>query len=228
MTNRQRSLSTTLKAVLLRPLQLPGVAKLLSGLTDTHATIFMCHRFSVPELGVTGHDGAVLRRCLAHLRKRRYALLSLEELFRKLRDGIPLRRAIAFTIDDGYFDHGQIAAPIFAEFDCPVTTFVATGYIDGKSWFWWDKLTYIFERTGRRELTPRLGDRQIVYRLDSPDARLAGSKDLSLRCQDASEADRLACVLETSREAEVELPAKPPANFAPLSWDTARSLEKGG
>lgn len=228
MTNGQRSLSTTLKAVLLRPLELPGVAKLLSSLTDTHAAVFMCHRFSVPELGVVGHDASVLRHCLAHLRKQRYSFLPLEELFRKLRDGVPLKRAIAFTIDDGYFDHGQIAAPIFAEFDCPVTTFVTTGYLDGKSWFWWDKLTYVFERTRRTELLTRLGDRQIAYRLDSPEARSAGSKDLSLRCQDASEADRLACILETSRAAEVELPAKPPANFAPLSWDTARRLEKGG
>ncbi len=228
MPNGRRSLSTTLKAVLLRPLELPGVSKMLSSLTDTQTTIFMCHRFSVPELGVIGHDGAVLRRCLAHLRKRRYDLLSLQELFRSLHDGTPLKRAIAFTIDDGYFDHGQIAAPIFAEFDCPVTTFVATGYIDGKSWYWWDNLTYVFERTRRTELLARLGDRQIVYRLDSPRARSAGSKDLSLRCQDASEADRLACILETSREAEVELPAKPPAQFAPLSWEAARSLEKGG
>jgi Polysaccharide deacetylase len=109
-----------------------------------------------------------------------------------------------------------------------VTTFVTTGYLDGKTWFWWDKLEYIFERTKRTELPARLEDRQIVYRLDSLGARSAGSKDLSLRCQDASEADRLACILETSREAEVELPAKPPARFAPLSWDTARSLEKGG
>jgi peptidoglycan/xylan/chitin deacetylase (PgdA/CDA1 family) len=228
MTNGQRSLSATLKVVLLRPLELPGVAKVLSSLTDTQATIFMCHRFSVPQLGIVGHDATALRRCLAHLRKRRYSFLPLEEVFRKLHDGIPLKRAIAFTIDDGYFDHGQIAAPIFAEFDCPVTTFVATGYIDGKTWYWWDKLEYIFERTKRTELPARLGDGQIVYRLDSLGARSDGSKDLSRRCQDASEADRLACILETSCEAEVELPGKPPARFAPLSWDAARSLEKGG
>jgi peptidoglycan/xylan/chitin deacetylase (PgdA/CDA1 family) len=219
---------TSLKSVLLKPLTLPGVAETLSALTRTNATIFMCHRFSVPELGVTGHNAAALRRSLAHLRKQRYDLISLRELFRRLWDGAPLKRVIAFTVDDGYFDHGQVAAPVFAEFDCPVTTFVATGFIDGKSWYWWDKLTLIFEGTRRTELRARLGGKEIVYRLTSTRERCAGNEDLNMQCQNASEADRLDCISNLSREAEVELPVTPPARFAPLSWAMARNLEKTG
>ncbi len=200
----------------------------MAALTGTEGCIFMLHRFSAPEFGVHGHDPAALRRNLAHLRKRRYYLISLQEMFRRLRDREPLKRAVAFTIDDGYFDHARIAAPVFAEFDCPVTAFVATGFLDGKIWFWWDRLTHIFESTRRKELTARVGNQAVVYRLGSTADRAEQCWDLNVRCQNATEAERLACVGELSREADVEVPAAPPARFAPMTWDEARQLEKGG
>ena len=33
--------------------------------------------------------------------------------------------AVVFTMDDGYFDQATVGGAIFAEFDCPVTTFVS-------------------------------------------------------------------------------------------------------
>ena len=200
----------------------------MATLTGTRATIFMLHRFSMPDLAVSGDQPAALRRNLAQLRKQHYHLISLQDLFRKLLDREPLERAVAFTIDDGYCDHGQIAAPIFAEFDCPVTTFLVTSFAEGTSWFWFDKLAYIFEETKRPNLDARLGNAAISYAIDSKQVRASACLDLNLRCQDASEADRLSCVLDLSREAEVELPEAPPARFAPLSWEDARTLEKGG
>jgi len=217
-----------LKRVLLKPLVAPGFAETISAITDTRASIFMLHRFPVPELGVSGHDLTALRRNLAHLRKKRYDLISLEELFRKLREGEPLKRAVAFTIDDGYFDHAQVGAPLFAEFDCPATIFVATGFLDGKTWFWWDKLRYIFERSKRTELKARLEAEEIRYRLDSAESRSTCCYDLNVRCQNAKEADRLECILELSKQADVELPSTPPPRFAPMSWDQARNLERQG
>jgi len=228
MTANGSSGVSFLKRVLLKPLAMPGFAEALAALTDTRATIFMLHRFSVPELGVSGHDPAALRDNLAHLRKQRYDLISVEELFRRLREGEPLKRAVAFTIDDGYFDHVRVGAPVFGEFDCPVTTYVVTDFLAGKTWFWWDKLTRIFEGTQRLQLRARLGEEEIMYRLDSTEARANACLNLNVRCQDASEADRLACVRDLSQEAEVELPAIPPERFAPLTWDEARRLEQRG
>jgi peptidoglycan/xylan/chitin deacetylase (PgdA/CDA1 family) len=83
---------------------------MLAGLTETAATIFMLHRFAVPELSIEGHSPAAVREILAALRKRRFEPISLHELFRRLKDGEPLRRAVAFTIDDGYFDHARVNA----------------------------------------------------------------------------------------------------------------------
>ena len=213
---------------LLRPLAAPGVARMLAGLTETSATIFMLHRFAVPELSIEGHPPQTVRAILAALRKRRFEPISLHDLFRKLKHGEPLRRAVAFTIDDGYFDHARVAAPIFAEFDCPVTIFAVSGFLDGKIWLWWDQLSYILTRTRRTALTARLAGDEILYVLDSMESRRRCATDLSLRCQDALQADRLACVADLSREADVELPAAPPPEFAPLTWDEARQLERKG
>src|SRR5689334_9960024 len=125
----RRSLS---RRLFRRLMALPALPEYLAGFTHSEATIFMAHRFCVPELGISGHDPQNLRAILSQLRRRRYDLISIEEIFRRLREREPLERAVAFTIDDGYYDVGQIAAPIFADFDCPVTVFVITDFLDGK------------------------------------------------------------------------------------------------
>jgi peptidoglycan/xylan/chitin deacetylase (PgdA/CDA1 family) len=199
---------------------------MLAGLTATSATIFMLHRFSVPELSIEGHSPEKVGAILAALRKRGFKPISLHELFRKLRDGEPLRRAVAFTIDDGYFEHASVGAPVFVKYECPVTLFIASGFLDGKTWMWWDQFKYVFAQTRRTELTARLAGREIRYTLDSPQARLRHGIHLGFLCQDSSQADRLACMADLLREADVELPAAAPPEFAPLTWDEARRLEK--
>jgi peptidoglycan/xylan/chitin deacetylase (PgdA/CDA1 family) len=182
----------------------------------------------MPDLGITGIDPAALRRNLAYLRKTRYNIMSLEDLFIRIQEGTPLRRAIVFTIDDGYFDQAEIASPILAEFDCPLTCFVTSGFLDGTTWFWWDRLMYIFEETKKPELTGRVGDDPFQYRWDSEEGLRKAWWDLNVRCQNASEENRLRCIDELSQSAEVELPVVAPARFAAMSWDTARRLESRG
>jgi peptidoglycan/xylan/chitin deacetylase (PgdA/CDA1 family) len=186
----------------------------------------MLHRFSSPEDGVNGHDPTTLRRILSHLRKQGYDLISVQEMFRRLREGEPITRAIAFTIDDGYFDHASVGGRIFAEFDCPVTVFLVSGFLDGKYWLWWDQIQYICETTTRTQLRVSVGDEEKLFRLDSVPARLAAARGINSWCQDASQSDRLACIARMSQEADTELPAIPPRQFAPMSWDEARRLEK--
>jgi len=206
---------------------LPVLPECLAGFTHSEATIFMAHRFCGPDLDISGHDPQSLRQVLAQLRKRRYDLISIGELFRRLRAREPLERAVAFTIDDGYYDAGQIAAPIFAEFDCPVTVFVVTDFLDGKLWMWWDKIAYIFEETKRTEISARLGKEHFRFRLESAAAR-EGWRTLAGRCYAASDEDRQACINELSAMAGVALPSGAPARFRPLTWDEARALERKG
>ncbi|MEO8195040.1 MAG: hypothetical protein ABI681_14400, partial [Gemmatimonadales bacterium] len=136
------------RSALQRAFVTAGASGMFWPLLRSRATIFMMHRFRSPEMGVEGHDPMTLRSILRMLRKRRYELVSLATLLGDVATARPRTRpAVVFTIDDGYLDQASVAAPAFAEFDCPVTTFVTTGFLDGALWFWWDRIEYVFDNT---------------------------------------------------------------------------------
>jgi len=123
-------------------------------------TIFTLHRFTDPEHGIVGHDPVALAKQLAYLRRYRYTLLSLSEVVDRItgRNGHSASPAVAFTVDDGYGDFVRIGARVFAEYDCPVTVFIPTGFLDGRLWLWWDRVTYLFANARRASfLTPSSG-----------------------------------------------------------------------
>src|ERR1700687_2210294 len=121
----------------------PWVRKVFAPWRRGLAVVFMLHRFRDKERRVGGHAPDSVRSGLEYLRREHYELLPLDEIFRRLAgDGTGLARAIAFTMDDGYLDQAEIGASLFAEFDCPVTTFVSTGFLDRQVWLWWDRVEY--------------------------------------------------------------------------------------
>jgi peptidoglycan/xylan/chitin deacetylase (PgdA/CDA1 family) len=218
-----------LRAAFVRFLTLPALHPLYRGLMNGRATIFMLHRFRDPERAVKGDDPAGLRRTLAHLRRHRYQILELKEIFSRLAgEGPPLDRAIAFTIDDGFLEQATVACPVFAEFDCPVTTFVTTGFLDGTLWFWWNQIEHIFESTRRKDLQVTLGQDQLLYRwVDAASLRTA-QDDFTEKCKQAADDEKLAAVRRLAHAADVELPGQPPEKYRPMSWDQLRECERRG
>ena len=59
------------------------------------------------------------------------APVALEELPRLLADPSDRRRFVAFTLDDGYRDNRDYAAPVMREFNAPFTVYVASDFADG-------------------------------------------------------------------------------------------------
>lgn len=168
--------------------------------------IFMLHRFRDIDAGNDGHDPRVLRAHLSWLRANKFQLISVTELIDRLAEEAPVRRAVAFTVDDGYADFARVGAPIFAEFDCPVTVFVTTGFLDGRHWMWWDKVSVAMAVLGREAI-------QI--------ATIDAMKSMS-------ESDRLGHIGGLIRESGVDFLSAPPARFAALSWDDVRRLSCSG
>lgn len=193
-------------------------------------SIFTLHRFADPELGVGGHDPAALRDHLAYLRRYRYRLLSLAEVLRRVEDGYAdsTAPAVAFTVDDGYADFARVAAPIFAEYDCPVTLFVTTGFVDGQLWMWWDRVTYLFQHTRRCSLLLDLPLDGPPYRWSTPGERDEVRRDLLCRLEWVDAPERDATIADLSRQLDVELPARPPSAFAPITWDDVRRTARRG
>lgn len=75
------------------------------------------------------------------------------DVLRRAADVVPLgdvlrrapagRRRVAITLDDGYADNAEVAAPILAEKGVPATFFVVTGGLDEGAEFWWDRLEHV-------------------------------------------------------------------------------------
>lgn len=191
-------------------------------------SIFTFHRFADPDLGVVGHDPAALRDHLAYLRRHRYRLLSLTDVIRDLEEGGGGPPTVAFTVDDGYGDFARIAAPVFAEFDCPVTLFVTTGFVDGLLWLWWDRVTYLFKHTQRSSLVFRLGGEERAYRWSTSGERDEAQHDVLRRLEWIDAPLREATIAGLSRQFDVEVPASPPPACAPISWDEVRRTAKLG
>jgi peptidoglycan/xylan/chitin deacetylase (PgdA/CDA1 family) len=213
----------SLKHAALAALTRPAVLGLVSPFTRGVAPILMLHRFADPETGTPGHAPGALRRQLAFLRRHRYDLAPLGDLVARLERGAPpLHRTIAFTVDDGYADFARVGAPVFAEFDCPVTLFAVTGFLDGRCWMWWDQVELAFGTTRRTEIAVELPGAVQRYRWSGAADRGRAAEDLVERLKLVGDADRRDALARLARDLDVDLPAAPPPRYAPMTWDEAR------
>jgi peptidoglycan/xylan/chitin deacetylase (PgdA/CDA1 family) len=215
-----------IKEILLKSLTVPGAVLPFWPLLRDRATILTLHRFRDADHGVDGIDPALLDRELAYLRRQRYELIGLEELFGRLAgDGPPLHRAVAFTLDDGYLEQATVAAPVFARYDCPATAFVTTGFLDGTIWFWWDRIEYVFLNTRRCKVSIGLDGDGMRYSWEDDAGRRRAQVDFIRWCLRAPDAIKEAGIAALARSAEVEIPAGPPPRYRPMSWDQLRDCE---
>ncbi|MGE0844827.1 MAG: polysaccharide deacetylase family protein [Flavobacteriaceae bacterium] len=86
-----------------------------------------------------------LDRVIAKVKRSGADLVSLAEAHRRIVSGTRERRFVAFTLDDGYRDNLEHAAPVFRAHDCPYTVFVATGMPDGAMKLWWRGLERVID-----------------------------------------------------------------------------------
>ena len=192
-------------------------------------TIFALHRFAVPDLGVEGHEPALMRATLDRLRRERYSLISIEEAVTCLQAGAAIpKKAVVFTVDDGYFDFADVAADVFLEFDCPVTVFLTTGFMDGTHWHWWDQIANACRTTKARFVEIPLDGTPLRLELDSDAARVSAARRAALLCTRVSETAKARFIGRLAAEADVEIPATPPAEYGPIGWAEARKLESRG
>ena len=218
-----------MKRFALSVLTQPVLAPLLDRFTRSAAPILMLHRFADHEAGNAGHDVAALRANLAFLRRRRFEVLPLSDVVARLATGEPpLFKTVAFTVDDGYADFARIAADAFAEFDCPVTVFVVTGFLDGHGTLWWDRIEIALARTRRSAAVLDLPTGPVRYAWSDALERDRVRTDLVERLKRVDDAAREAALARLAAELEVDLPATPPPAYGPMTWDDARRCARRG
>ncbi|WP_164735610.1 polysaccharide deacetylase family protein [Marinobacter sp. NP-4(2019)] len=154
----------------------------------------------------------------------------MEDLWRILEEGdeIP-SKSVMFTIDDGFYDHHDVAASIFDDFGFPLNFFVITGLLDRELWPWDDQINYALHHASIPNADIQLPSGE-MYSVNL----MAGTLRQSARgLRNALKAERQEYIYDWLRaelyqKLDVEFPADIPQEYRPMSWDDARSLRARG
>jgi len=76
-----------------------------------------------------------------------YDFVSMDEAYRRLRERQFERKFAVFTLDDGYRDNLEVAAPVFARHRAPFTVYVSSGMPDHTTELWWLGLEEVIRKT---------------------------------------------------------------------------------
>lgn len=218
-----------LKTILVPLLASKPVSVVAERIFGAGIPIFMLHRTETGASSSGTHTPEVIRRHLQYLKKKGHSFVSVMDVHAAVRGKKTLPpRSIAFTIDDGFLDQATIAAPVFVEFECPLTIFLITGFLDGDLWPWFSQVQHLVGTSGISS-----------FELEFPDNRHSFSTECSIsRKKSASaiiemmkslDAERIPDLIDQlSRATRVAVPKDPPNEFRPMTWDIARELEQKG
>jgi peptidoglycan/xylan/chitin deacetylase (PgdA/CDA1 family) len=189
----------------------------------------MLHRVQDAASGVHGHTIEFVRESLSVLRDSGARFISLRQLVEDWRAGQPIDpNSVAFTIDDGFADQAELVRAAFAPLRCPVTVFLITGFLDGQLWPWDDQLAFAFRNATVSAVDIAVGDRQFALELGSPASRMKALHLVRDYCKTVPGLDYYATARQIANSLGTSIPRDPPPWFRPMSWDTARALEREG
>jgi peptidoglycan/xylan/chitin deacetylase (PgdA/CDA1 family) len=90
-----------------------------------------------------------LRRVVRWLHRSHFDLVSMDEMYQRLREQDLRKRFVVITIDDGYRDTLEWAYPILKKYEVPFTLYVPTSFPDGLGELWWLALEAVVARNKR-------------------------------------------------------------------------------
>lgn len=226
-------MKTLLKKILIPPFASRMVSAVAISIFGRGIPVFLLHRMASQANGYSGTSAEHLRTCLQYLSDNDYSFVSLEDMILAISQKKPLpEKPVVFTMDDGFIDQAEIAAPIFLEFNCPLTFFVISGMLDKNLWPWDAQTSWIIDNTERNELIINFPDEELRVCFDNAGDHKGNrhqARELIRNYFKEVEAALLpSMIAQLANVAGVTLPATPPARYQALNWDKARTLEKQG
>jgi len=191
--------------------------------------IFMLHRLSnecaTKEIDYLSH----VEWCLNYLRKYHYNPISLDHLVYCYENDIHIDpKTVVFTIDDGFYDHYELAGPLFSKYDIPLTCFVITDFIDGILWPWDDHVSYILNSTKITNFELILPEgKKLLFKNDSSFA-YENINVLRSELKLLDNSNMYAWIDACYEKLDVEKLATPPDFFKPMSWSDAQNFIDSG
>ena len=197
--------------------------------TRNYIPIFMIHRIEDKERKITGDNIEKIEALLQKLKRCNYNFISVSELVYRIRNNkaVPAK-SVAFTMDDGYLEQGTVAAPVFIKYNCPLTIFLITDFMDGVNWPWDSQLRYIFLNTPLKKLKFDYLGLKFNYDLLSYDNRYDALRNFRNYCKTLDEIELQELLKTVMKLAKVEIKNTPEQDYLHLSWSDARELESKG
>jgi peptidoglycan/xylan/chitin deacetylase (PgdA/CDA1 family) len=155
-------------------------------------------------------------------------VLSLDEVLEARRDGGKLPpNPTVITIDDGYADAYDIAFPLLKKYRMPATLYAITDFLDRKIWLWTDLMRYLLLESEVVFFSyehPNGENVEAEFENDRQKLEVADLVNDILKKLPAAERDFR--IREIAGSLEVEIPEKPTGEFAPITWEQAREMDK--
>jgi peptidoglycan/xylan/chitin deacetylase (PgdA/CDA1 family) len=189
--------------------------------------VFMLHRFTTADGLVSGHDPLLVRAALDYLHGHDFRVLTIDQIVEGLIEGTLPDRAVAFTIDDGYQDQGQVGAELFIASGFPCTLYLVTELVEGRYWPMEAKVRYLFSQASTEFRVQVLG-RQIPVSSQDAARKDEVRRRLVYELKTLPLAGALERVDQLSDQLGLALPEIAPAAYRPFSWDDVRELERRG
>lgn len=206
-------------------LRMVGGFSLFRVANRNRALILTYHRFGDRPFATSARTLDEQLKCLTT----RYSVVPLEKIVERVAAGQPLPPgAAAITIDDGYDDAYRVAFPLFLRYRVPATLFVVTDFLHGRAWVWTDKMRYIASRAAAGEWRASIGAREWRVTLSDTASRLDAATRLNTELKRLGDEEKDDQIARLAASAGVDVPALPPREFAPITWDEAREMSAGG
>lgn len=144
-------LDQPLRIFIMGLMRITGLMRLLQASNRSAVTILMIHgvmNTEAPAAWRPLRPQLPRSELLAGLRllSRYYRFVSLADAVEMLSGRAPFKpRGLVLTFDDGYRNQLQNALPVLKKFDAPGTFFLATGHIEQRRPFWFDRLDYAIQ-----------------------------------------------------------------------------------
>jgi peptidoglycan/xylan/chitin deacetylase (PgdA/CDA1 family) len=129
-----------------------------------------------------------------------YRFVALDQLRAKLGDNGP--PFACFTLDDGYRDNAEFAAPVFAKHGVPFTIFLAKGFVDVTHSMWWETLDALLNKVNR--LAFDFGGGVMTLAAATGTEKLAAFNRIADFINSTDEADAVARLDDAARKSGVE------------------------
>ncbi len=95
---------------------------------DGKASILMYHSIGENNALFTVTE-KVFKKQLEYLKRKKFNIIKLSDLIKKIKAGDDISNCVCITFDDGYKDNYDIVFPLIKKYSFPITIFIATSFI---------------------------------------------------------------------------------------------------